>query len=282
MTKIEPGASPPFAEVEAEIKRDLAGSSATERGQHAARQDRGRARRPDCGSTRSAKKLSLPVRVIDAVDRSGRGPDGKPIANLPQGVDVLSPALLLRCRRRERPAADCPAPASSGSTSLGITPSRDRTLDEVKDRSRHAGATTRSSRRLEPRRPRSLDKLKSGAKLADIAAADKLTVETASGLKRQARRRGLRRKTLAEVFRAAKATVAAPRARTRPTASSSASPTSWCRRSIRRGRSQAGGEMVRAPWRQCLGEYIAGCRPISAYHQPGRPQPGRGCGSPSN
>ncbi len=41
----------------------------------------------------AAQKLKLPVVTYDAIDRSGRGPDGKPIENLPHAAEVVNAAF---------------------------------------------------------------------------------------------------------------------------------------------------------------------------------------------
>ena len=68
-------------------------------------------------SPRSRRSSTSTARTIEAIDRSGRDPDGKPVAGLPTGVDVLASGVRLRRRRRERAAADRRAAATSGSTS---------------------------------------------------------------------------------------------------------------------------------------------------------------------
>ena len=81
---------------------------------------------------RPRKKLGLTARTIEAVDRSGRGPDGKPVAGLPKAPDVVAAAFATDVGVDNEPL-QLPNGGYSGSTSTGITPSRDRTLDEVKD-----------------------------------------------------------------------------------------------------------------------------------------------------
>ena len=41
----------------------------------------------------AAQKLGLTAVTIDAVDRSGRAPNGQPVSNIPQGLDVVSQAF---------------------------------------------------------------------------------------------------------------------------------------------------------------------------------------------
>ena len=87
----------------------------------------------------------------------------------------------------------------------GVTPSRDRTLDEVKDRSRRAGATTRSPSRLKAKSAELLDKLKAGTPFDAIASADGLKVETADKLTRgKPRGRRVRLRSSTRCFSTAK------------------------------------------------------------------------------
>src|SRR6185436_17377808 len=80
-----------------------------------------------------AKKLGLTVRTIDAIDRQGRAPDGVAVPGLPQGADVIAAAF----------AADVGVESDPLDIGRGngyvwyevseIIPSRERTLEEVKD-----------------------------------------------------------------------------------------------------------------------------------------------------
>ena len=67
----------------------------------------------------------------------------------------------------------------------GITPSRERTLDEVKDRVEARWRDDEIAKRLDAKTTEIVDKLKAGTPLADVAGADQLMVETKFGLKRQ-------------------------------------------------------------------------------------------------
>lgn len=206
VTKIEPGVTRPFAEVESQIKRDLTGDRAKEE----LSKLRDKIEDELASGLRVeevAKKLGLQARVIDAVDRSGRSPDGNPIGNLPQGADVIASAFSSDVGV-ENDALQLPGNGFAWFDVIGITPSRDRTLDEVKDRVEARWRDEEIISRLKTKTAEILDKLKGGAKLADVAAADKLPVKTAAGLKRQGGAEGIAPKTLAEVFRAVKGTFA--------------------------------------------------------------------------
>ena len=207
VTKIEPGVTKPFAEVESQIRNDLAGTQA---------KDELNKRRDKVEDELASglrveevgKKLGLQARVIEAVDRSGRGPDGNPIADLPQGADIVASAFSSDVGV-ENDALQLPSGGFVWFDVVGITPARDRTLEEVKDRVEARWRDEEVISRLKARTTEMLDKLKGGASLADVAAAgDKLTVRTVTGLKRQGGAEGVAPKTVAEVFRAVKGTFA--------------------------------------------------------------------------
>ena len=90
--KIEPGEEKTYEQVAAQIKREIAESRAkSEVGNLRDKIEDERA----AGSTlaETAKKLGLKSVTIEAVDRSGRGLDGKPVTGLPQTPNVISAAF---------------------------------------------------------------------------------------------------------------------------------------------------------------------------------------------
>ena len=129
--KIEPGTQKTYDEVAPQIKREIAENRAkTEIGDLRDKIEDERA----AGSTlaETAKKLGLTSHTIDAVDRSGRGPDGKPIADLPKAPDVIAAAFSSDVGV-DNDALQLPNGGYLWYDVTGITPSRERTLDEVKD-----------------------------------------------------------------------------------------------------------------------------------------------------
>jgi len=87
---------------------------------------------------------------------------------------------------------------------LGITPSRERNLDEVKDQVEAKWRDDQIANRLKTKATEMVQKLDQGGKLADEAAASGLKVETASGLKRDASPPGLPTSVVSTAFRSAK------------------------------------------------------------------------------
>jgi peptidyl-prolyl cis-trans isomerase D len=147
--KIEPAVEKSYEQVAMKVKRAIAESEARSKiGELRDKIEDERA----AGSTltEAGQKLGLKVRAIDAVDRAGNGPDGKPLY-----YNVS-----------------------------GITPSRKRTLSEVKDKVEQNWRNDQIAKRLKAETDEMVGKLKAGAKLAELASAAKLTVETATGLQR--------------------------------------------------------------------------------------------------
>jgi len=202
VTKIEPGSTKPLAEVEAEIKKGLA----AERAKAEIRKLRDKVDEEVGGGARIdeiAKKLNLPYQTIEAVDRSGRGPDGKPV-DLPKGVDVIDGIFSAEVGL-ENDALQTPDGGLVWYDLIAVTPSRSRTLDEVKDQVEARWRDDETARRLTAKAQEMTDKInKDGAKLADLAAADKLTVANTKWLKRNDTPAGLTANAVTVMFNAKK------------------------------------------------------------------------------
>jgi peptidyl-prolyl cis-trans isomerase D len=131
----------------------------------------------------AASTLKLAARSIE-LDRSGHDPSGLPIQGLPDAQRLLASAFSTDV------GVDAdPLKVQDGYVWFeveGITPSRDRTLDEVKDRVEASWREDQVATRLKDKATQMLDKLKAGSSLADLAAASGLKVETITGLKRGA------------------------------------------------------------------------------------------------
>ena len=200
--KIEPGATKSIAEVGEQIKRDLALAQAKDQ------LNKLRDKVDDelaSGMTvdEVAKKLNLTSRTIEAVDRSGRNPDGQPVADLPAGADLVGGAFASDVGI-ENDALSLQGGGYLWYSVAAKTPARDRTLDEIKDRVEARWREDEIAARLEAKTKDLVDKLKAGSSLAEIAVAEKLTVQAAAGLKRTAAAQAVSDSTVAEVFRTPK------------------------------------------------------------------------------
>jgi peptidyl-prolyl cis-trans isomerase D len=202
VTKIEPGSTKPFSEMEGEIKKGLA----LERAKAEIRKLRDKVDEEVGGGARLdeiARKLNIPYQAIDAVDRSGRGPDGKPV-DLPKGVDVLDGIFSAEVGL-ENDVLQTPDGGLVWYDLVAVTPSRDRPLDEVKDQVEARWREDETMARLTAKAQEMTDKInKDGAKLADLAAADKLTVANTKWLKRNDTPAGLTANAVSVMFNAKK------------------------------------------------------------------------------
>jgi peptidyl-prolyl cis-trans isomerase D len=200
--KIEPEKIKPFEEVEGEIRHDLALERAKPTIQNL--YDKVEDERASGLSLEEVgKKLKLNVRTIDAIDRSGRDAAGTPISGLPAGVDVAGNAFTT-----DVGVENDPLQTSGGGylwyDVVGITKSRDRTLDEVKDTVEARWRDDKVAERVTAKATAMLDRLKAGTPFAEVAAADGVKVETKSGVQRARPADPLSARAVDAIFRTAK------------------------------------------------------------------------------
>jgi peptidyl-prolyl cis-trans isomerase D len=180
--KIETGEQKAFADVEPQIKQQLAQSRA--RSEISDLRDKVEDERAS-GATlaETGKKLGLKAITIDAVDRAGHGPKGEPVPELANMPNVINAAFASDVGV-DNEALQLPDGGYLYFDVNGITPSRARTLDEVKDQAASRWRDDEIARRLKTKADDMLGKLKSGTALAQVASENKLTVQTASNLQR--------------------------------------------------------------------------------------------------
>ncbi len=150
----------------------------------------------------AASKLGLTATVIEAVDRSGRGPDGKPVAGLPAGTDVIAKAF-----DSDVGVENDPISFEGGYLwfdVLGTTPSQERPLDQVRDQVEARWREDQITKRLRDKAREMLEQLGKGTPFADIAKSADLKLETALGFKRDGAFAGVPTSVVQQVFRAAK------------------------------------------------------------------------------
>src|SRR5438270_275239 len=126
---IEPGTTPTYESVAAQVKKELA----TERARAKVNEIQNKMEDERSGGANvveASQKLDLTPVTIDAVDRSGRTPDGQPVANIPRGLDVVSQAFNSDVGVDNEPIQF--AGGYAWYDVLGVTPSRERPLDEVR------------------------------------------------------------------------------------------------------------------------------------------------------
>lgn len=185
--KIEAGSQKTYEEVAPEIKKQLAEQRA--RNQINDLRDKIEDERAG-GATlaETAKKLGLNVTEIEAVDRSGRAPDGNPVAAIPRSPDAIG-AVFGSDVGVDSDALQLPDGGFLYYDVTGITRSRERTLDEVKDQVIARWRAEELAKRLKATADDMLGRLKGGKPgegmaLAQLASENGLQVETAFGLQR--------------------------------------------------------------------------------------------------
>jgi peptidyl-prolyl cis-trans isomerase D len=198
---IQPAIEPDYASAAPDLKKELAAERA--RTQAASLRDKMEDERGGGASVvDAAQKLGLAAVTIDAVDRSGRAPNGQPVTNIPQGLDVVAQAF------NSDVGVDNDAISWRGGyvwyDVLGITPSRERNLDEVKDQVEARWRQDQVSSRLQTRAAEMVQKLSQGGTLADEATTAGVKVETAAGFKREDSPAGVPSGAITAAFRTAK------------------------------------------------------------------------------
>ncbi len=180
--KIEPGEEKTYEQMAAQIKSEIAEGQA--RNEITSLRDKIEDERA-AGSTlaEAAKKLGLKATTIEAVDASGRGPDGKPVPGVPQTPNVLSAAFASDVGIDTDPL-QLPKGGYLYFDVTDITPSRERPLDEVKDQVEARWRDTEIAKRLQAKADDILGKLKAGTPFAQVASEAGLKIETAADLQR--------------------------------------------------------------------------------------------------
>ncbi len=129
----------------------------------------------------AAANLKLEARTVEAVDRSSRDAAGTPV-KLPDAERLLPAAFNTDVGVERDPLQFQDGYIWYDVT--GISPSRERSLDEVKDLVETRWRDREIATRLDTKATEMLDKLKAGATMAEVAAANHLKVETLTGRKR--------------------------------------------------------------------------------------------------
>ena len=206
VSKIEPGTVATYEQHAQAIKSELALERAREtiRDIHNKMEDE---RGGGANVMEAAAKAGLPVATFEAVDRSGRGPDGQPVAGLPPTIDIVTPAFAAEPGSDNDPLPINRGPGESGYVwfdVLGVTPSRERTLDEAKDRVLARWREDEIGKRLRAKADEMVEQSRKGAKLADLAQAAGVKVDTVQGFKRGATVPGMSAAGVEAIFTAAK------------------------------------------------------------------------------
>lgn len=185
VTAITPEVVQPFDAVAPRIRSDLALAEASRvlLDTHDAYED---ARAGGASLADAAQSLRLTVRTVDGIDRSGLGADGNPVADLPDARDLL-PSVFEAEPNTENVAVTTASGGYVFYEVQTVTPPRDRTLEEVRDRALADWKAEEAQRLLSARTEELKKRLVDGSATLDVLATElALSKETKRGLKRGA------------------------------------------------------------------------------------------------
>lgn len=184
VTTITPEIVQPFETVKDQIKKEIALNEAA-RVLLDVHDDYEDARAGGDTLAEAAAKLQLKLVTVDAIDRTGRDPDGEIITGLPESPELIRGAF------DTEPGVENPA-ISIGSSGfvfyelVSITPARDRTLDEVRAKVLADWKTEQTSNRVATIAREIETKVKDGTPMAEAVGDLSLEPQTKLGLKREA------------------------------------------------------------------------------------------------
>ncbi|RUX37177.1 peptidylprolyl isomerase, partial [Mesorhizobium sp. M7A.F.Ca.CA.002.11.2.1] len=184
VTEIKPEVVKPLAEVSDQIRKDLALGEAS-RILLDVRDNYDDTRAAGSSLADAAAKLKLKVVTIDAIDRSGLRPDASIVKDLPQSPELIKAVFDAEPNTEN----DALTTADNGFVFYevaSITPARDRTLDEVRQKVVADWTAAETSKRLAAKADELEKRLKAGATLDVIASELKLEKQTKRGVKREA------------------------------------------------------------------------------------------------
>jgi peptidyl-prolyl cis-trans isomerase D len=180
--KIEPANIKPFEEVMPAIKQQIA----TDRSKSELSTRRDKIEDERAGGlrlTEVAQKFNMKATTIKAIDRKGLDPAGNPVTGLPPGADIITAAF-----GSDVGVENEPVQLQGGGfvwyEVLKVTPPREQALDDVRATVEESWRNDQVSEKLKAKAAELVEKLKGGASLNDLAAADGLTVQTSFGIKR--------------------------------------------------------------------------------------------------
>jgi len=188
VTEIEEGKTTPFETVKQEIKTDLALRKAVD--QIIVMQETIEDIRAGGASlAETANQVNLKTREINAIDATARDPDGAIISDIPSSSQLLRQAF-------DTEVGSQASPIDIGSTGYvwyevqEITPSRERTLNEVKQRVTDDWLADERASAVSKKTDELITRLKKGEALEAIASETGVEIQTTDFLKRNGQATG--------------------------------------------------------------------------------------------
>ncbi len=195
--EIKPAANKSFDEVKDILKKEIAQDDA-EREVLSLHDEIEDARAGGATLSEISQRFSLPLNTIDAIASDGTGPDGKAVT-LPDSDNLLSEAF------QTEPGDEAP-PVQVGRRGYlwfdvtDITPARDRTLDEVREKVVADWTADQTQKKLVERADEMAAKLKEGADFASLATASEMELKTSEPFSRDRNDDTLSARAVTEAF----------------------------------------------------------------------------------
>ncbi|MGH6763795.1 MAG: peptidyl-prolyl cis-trans isomerase [Phyllobacterium sp.] len=198
VTEITPENIKPFAEVEQSIRDRIALSQASEIliNVHDGYEE---ARAGGETMAEAAQKQQLKVTTIDAVDQEGNAPDGTAVKDIPESARLVAAAFATD-EGIENESIHIGTQGFVWYEVDGITPARDRTLDEVRDRVVADWKKVEAGKRLNAKTEELKKRLVDGTSLDVLATEASLEKQTKRGITRQSNDAELGSAAVAAVF----------------------------------------------------------------------------------
>ncbi len=182
VTKIEPATVKPLAEVSADIRKELT----AEKSRPVLTDLNVKIEDERAGGTRLAeiaKKLDIPLVTIEAVDREGRDAGGLPVGEFAGKGEIL-PAAFRASEGTDNPPVTLGAEGLLFYEVAGITPSRERTLDEVKADVETKWREAKLKELLSAKAEALVAKIKAGTAIGTVASEEGLVVQVSDPFSR--------------------------------------------------------------------------------------------------
>lgn len=198
VTNIKAESARDYASVKEEIRKELALVQASEEilNVHDRFEDQ---RASGMTIAQVADQLKLKTATVEAVDANGQDTEGNPVKDLPESKKLIAAAF-----KAEEGAETTPLAAADNGyiwyDLVDVVPSRDRTLDEVKDKAIADWTAEQQAAALAAKTEELAKEVKAGKSMTDIATAMGLQVENKAGLKRGTEDAVLGRGAIAAAF----------------------------------------------------------------------------------
>jgi peptidyl-prolyl cis-trans isomerase D len=207
VTEITPGKQSTFEEVKDKLRDRLAGEQAGRALQDL--HDRVDDARAGGGSLKDiAERLKVPYMEIEATDRQGLTPDGKPALEHPDAVKILSSAFVGGAGL-DREAVELDSGGYAWVDVAGVTAERQKPFEEVQDAVKAAWTEAERRTALNTAAQTIVDRITKGAALEDIAKELGLEVKLAQPVTRDQQTDGITRAAVQRAFSLARGGAAA-------------------------------------------------------------------------